>query len=340
MTIRRSWPFLLLAALAALTLAFAACGDDDDGGEASSGGMTDGPGASTPMGDDGEESALNVQVASYEPLVGTDNRFIVGALTPDNEFVSYGTAELRFFYLGTRDEPQDAEPFGGPVSARFIAVPGEGRADPPDTPVVAPASEGRGVYLAEGIEFDRAGFWGVALSADLPEGRASGTAAFEVYAEARVPAPGEPALPTRNPTIDSTDVEPRAIDSRAITEGAIPDPELHTMSIADAIASGRPTVIVFATPVFCVSQFCGPVTDMIAELQADYGDGVNFVHIEIWDDFEQRRANPWAEEWLATEAGLTEPWFFLVGSDGIIVERWDNLASRDEIESAILDLTG
>lgn len=325
---RRIWPLLALGVAAFASVALAACGGDDDDAapDAAATGAANG------------DAELMVQVASYEVVVGTGNRFIVGALTDENNFVSYGTAELRFFYLGTREKPIEPQPFGGPVAARFIGVPGEGSANPPDVPTAGPASEGRGVYLAEDLEFDRAGFWGVQVELSLGGVEpASGTAAFEVYPEARVPAAGEQALLTQSPTLDTPGVALAAIDSRALSGGLIPDPELHSIGIADAVASGKPTVIVFATPVFCVSKFCGPVTDMIAEMQKRHAAEANFIHIEIWQNYDARQVNPWATDWLATEDGVTEPWFFLVGSDGTILERWDNLASVDEIESALAE---
>ena len=79
---------------------------------------------------------------------------------------------------------------------------------------------------------------------------------------------------------------PQAIDSRARGGEPIPDPELHTTSIADAIAAGHPALVVFSTPVYCVSRFCGPVTDLVAELAAEYGDRADFIHVEIYRDFE------------------------------------------------------
>jgi hypothetical protein len=60
------------------------------------------------------------------------------------------------------------------------------------------------------------------------------------------------------------------IDSRARTQAEIPDPELHQTTIAQAIADRRPLVVVFSTPVYCVSQFCGPIADLIAELAPRY----------------------------------------------------------------------
>ncbi len=47
--------------------------------------------------------------------------------------------------------------------------------------------------------------------------------------------------------------------------------------------------MVFATPVFCVSRFCGPVTEMVEELAHRYDDRAVFIHVEIWKDFQTTR---------------------------------------------------
>jgi hypothetical protein len=107
-------------------------------------------------------------------------------------------------------------------------------------------------------------------------GPRSAEAAFEVLPRHRVPAPGEPAPPRESLTLAALGVPPSAIDSRALGERAVPDPELHQVSIADAVRARRPTLVVFATPTFCVSRFCGPVTDMVAELAQDHAGRAAF----------------------------------------------------------------
>lgn len=129
------------------------------------------------------------------------------------------------------------------------------------------------------------------------------------------------------------------LDSRARGGEPLPDSELHELSIADALAAGRPALVVFSTPVYCVSRFCGPITEMMAELAAEYDDRAAFIHVEIWGDFETRRLNPAAEAWLQVPSGeVREPWTFLIGADGRIVASWDNLATRGEIEPLLREL--
>ena len=283
--------------------------------------------------DDGDNATeeLVVQAANYDIAAGEETRFIAGVLTQDQLFVSYGEVDMEFFYLGTEQGEGTAEE-GPTATGEFLAIEGD-----PSTqgPVAGPASEGRGVYATD-VTFDRAGFWAVQLTAELDDGEATGRSVFEVLDEHRIPAVGEKALLTKNRTLES-DVPPDAIDSRA-SSGAIPDKALHELTIAESIAQKKPTLVVFSTPVYCVSRFCGPVTDTVQDLQKDFADVANFIHIEIWYDFQKQAVNKAAAEWLLIDQDLTEPWIFLIDEKGTIVERWDNVATAEELEAALKSL--
>jgi hypothetical protein len=281
------------------------------------------------------KQGLNVAVASYDLVAGKDNRFIAGLLTLDNDFVSFGTAQMRFTYLGT-GQKTDKPVFYKEETATFLQIPGEGPATAPNAPATGPASQGRGVYAVNPISFDKAGYWQVDVTVKTSnKGELVGSSAFGVNAKYVVPGPGDKALASDSLTVNSTGVPPTAIDSRASSVSNIPDASLHQLSIADALKQNKPLVVVFSTPVFCVSQFCGPVTDMVADLQKQYGDKANFIHIEIWKDFQNQQINDTTRDWLYHNGNLNEPWVFLIGSDGTILNRWDNVATRGEITPAL-----
>jgi hypothetical protein len=282
-------------------------------------------------GDDGTtgEGELVATVASYDLAAGLKTRFIVGLLTPDNLFVSGGSVDLRFFFLGEQGAEGQPE-LRDEAVATFLPLPGA--AAPAGSGVsVGPASHGQGVYTVEAITFDQPGFWEVEATAELPSGGSTDRAPFQVLPEPQVPVPGDRAPRTENLTVG--DRPPAAVDSRAAIDGEIPDPELHRTTIAEAVEAGRPVLAVFATPVYCESRFCGPVTDMVAGLAEDYGEVAEFVHIEIWHDFQELEINRAAADWLLTPDGdLTEPWVYLIGKDGRVLARWDNVATVQEIE--------
>ncbi|HEX2048713.1 MAG TPA: hypothetical protein VHF27_13180 [Acidimicrobiales bacterium] len=279
---------------------------------------------------------LAVQVASYDLAVGGPTRFILGLLTVDQRLVGYGTVDLRFSYVGTR-EGADPQPFGPVVKASYLPIHGSVVPSPPPAgPEIVRGSESRGVYSAQAT-FDRAGFWEVEAAASLDGRSVKGKGAFAVNEKHAIPAPGDQALPTETLTLTTPDVPRPAIDSRA-GSGEIPDPDLHRTTIAASLAAKRPIVAVFATPVYCTSRFCGPITDMVDELAHQYGDRADFVHVEIWRDFQNRTVNKSAADWVLRDEQLNEPWVFVVGADGRISARFDNVATREEIEPLLAAL--
>lgn len=284
----------------------------------------------------GASQELIVQVASYEVTTDGEQRVLLGLLMPDQRLVSYGSVEVEFFYLGTESGRGKAQE--GPSStAEFLPI-AEG--EPPDAggPIAAPASQGRGVYSTR-VALDRAGFWSAQVTAEVAdEGRLLGNSVFEVVEEGDVPAVGERAPRTDNLTLSSDDAPLAAVDSRAANGGSVPDEGLHRMTIAESIQRGEPALVVFATPVYCVSRFCGPITDMVEKLSKEYGDRANFIHVEIWRNYQKQVINKGAAEWLYHGADLTEPWVFLVGADGRIEARWDNVATPEEIEPLLRKL--
>jgi hypothetical protein len=285
----------------------------------------------------GSGRSLQVFPASFDLAAGHPSRFLAGVSTGRNLFVSGGSVDMRFFFLGENRAEGDPEPAGG-ATASFLPIPGEEDEAAPPAPEAVPGDAARGVYRVEEMTFDRPGFWEVEVAARVDGEVLRGRGAFEVLPEPQIPVAGEPAPRTENLTVDSKGAPEEAIDSRAVTEGSVPDPELHDTTIAEAIEAGRPVLAVFATPVYCVSKFCGPVTDMVAALAEEYGDRAEFVHVEIWRDFQGRVVNEAAGEWLLREDTLQEPWVFLVGADGRIVARWDNVATRQEIEPLLREL--
>lgn len=305
-------------------------------GACSGGSDSAGPRGSTTL--DARAGGIVAAVASFDLAVGPPSRFIVGLFDPDKGNVGYGTLQLRFSFLGTKGGSALPEP--GPVAtATFLPLPGGEASPAPQAPVLLRASEARGVYAAS-VGFDRPGFWEVEVTADVARvGTRTASAAFSVRPRHAVPAPGDPAPASENLTVSSPGAPPAAIDSRASPSQPVPDPELHQTTIAQALRDRVPVLAVFSTPTFCVSRFCGPVTDMVAELARDYADRARFVHVEVWKDFEKKQLNEAAAEWLTRNGGEgNEPWVFLIGADGRVTARWDNVATRGEIEPLLKDL--
>lgn len=317
----------LLAGTAVLALLAAACGNSG-GGRAPASSGTDG---------------IVTKVASFELTAGRPQRFLVGLVRADNErLVGFGTVQLDFAFTGTRERPLASRRPGPSATASFLPIPGT-TTDPSEPgPRFVEASTATGVYSADPVTFSDPGFWQVRVTADLDgrDYRAEGR--FEVLAKSEVPAVGDPAPRTSNPLAGQAGVNPRSIDSRADATTPVPDPELHSTTVAQALDARRPVVVVVSTPTFCQSRFCGPITDAVSALARRYGDRMAFVHLEVWRDYEKRELNPSAQEWIDADRDNdgNEPWTFVVGSDGLVKHRFDNVAGDGELEAAVRQVLG
>ena len=182
-----------------------------------------------------------------------------------------------------------------------------------------------GVYVSQ-LEFPRAGERGLEIVARQGS-EAPAVSRLSVLVQQTSPtlSVGSPAPRSRN--LIAADVK----DLRQIDTSARPDPRLHQVRIADAIAMGKPQLIVFATPQFCTSRMCGPIVDIVRTLLPVYGKQVAFTHQEIWQDFAEKKVFPTVMEWRLQ----SEPWIFVVDGKGIIRAKFEGLVTAREIETAL-----
>jgi hypothetical protein len=285
------------------------------------------------------DTSFSAQMASTWHYVGAPQRVEVGIVASDANglhFVTQGTLEIGFSYLGADGSSQ---PKAGPTAtASYVPVPGTDASG--DAPTIT--SDARGVYEAKDVTFDQAGVWRATLSFEIDGVARNLTADFSVSPTSQIPAPGMRALKTENLTVASKDVRKGAIDSMADGGGKIPDPELHRWTIADAIAQRRPALVLFGTPAYCQSQFCGPEVTELQKLAAEHPDRAVYIHIEIWKDFnaQPQVVNKGAADWLLRKLPdgspeMTEPWLYLIGSDGVIADRWGPLFDSAEVAAAL-----
>lgn len=212
----------------------------------------------------------------------------------------------------------DAAPFlESSAKLERIGVPGGDTAD---------ASH---IYVAR-LRLPRAGkYW---LLAE-PEGGASKVQALGNVVVAKkdsAPDIGDPAVASKNPTVAST-----GGDFSKLTTRTPPDESLLEHSIAESLQAKAPFVVTFSTPKFCSSRTCGPVVDVVEEVASRFeGGDVRFIHVEVYEGNDPAKGyNRWMQEWGLT----TEPWTFLVGRDGKIVERYEGVVSVNELEQAVHD---
>jgi hypothetical protein len=289
----------------------------------------------------GDATQLGALSASSDLYAGAPQRVQVGILQQDQDGVhnvTGGSVRFSFSYLGAAGTDP---PVAGPsASANYVSAPGLS-GSPTGTPTPTDPTVSRGVYQAEGVTFDQAGMWQVAVSADITGfGSQALTTQFQVTAEPQLLGPGDEAFATKNLTVHSKGADPASIDSRALDGAPVPDRVLHEWTVADALKEKRPVLLIVATPTYCESQFCGPDTEAVAQLARTYGDRAVFIHIEVFKDFNAAnpddKYNKAALQWL--DPVFTEPWMWLIGADGRIVDRWSPVWDPNQVGQELAKL--
>jgi hypothetical protein len=186
------------------------------------------------------------------------------------------------------------------------------------------------MYVAD-VDFTEVGWWGIAIAVEF-DGRRSEGMLVRSFIPPRTSEPsiGDPAPRSAQRTIADTPLE--SIDSTLP-----PNPGLHDQTVAAALDTGRPVVVAFASPSFCESRFCGPVVEeVLVPASQQYEGSAEFVHIEPWD-LEQARTGTLVPEPVTDDWGLiSEPWIFVVGTDGRIAAKFEGIVELKEL-TAVLD---
>ncbi len=189
----------------------------------------------------------------------------------------------------------------------------------------------RGLYVAH-VDIPEAATYQATIDAD---GLATaGPVGFVAFDDPPLIEAGEEAPPSETRT------SAEFPDLSVISSDPEPDPAMYEKSVAEAVTSGSPSVVVFATPAFCTSETCGPLLDQVKALRPEY-PGLGFVHVEIYEDLqvdspEELTVVPATAEW-----GLpSEPWVFVVDSSGVVTASFEGAASDGELTAAIDAVSG
>ena len=195
----------------------------------------------------------------------------------------------------------------------------------------------RGAYTTE-LTFDWPGRWRLDIAVEDAE--VSGATSIELTVRPESPVPGLGRRPPLSRTKTLADVD--ALEQ--LTTDYTPDEDLYRLSVAAAIESPRPAVIVFASPAFCTSPTCGPQVDTVTELKEAHQGRADFVHVEIYDlpeeiqgDLSQARLAGAVEEWgfTALPDWFNESWVFILNDRGVIEQRFEGYATLTELDAAL-----
>ncbi len=245
------------------------------------------------------------------------NRLAFGVIDPAGKFL-YGKTAV---YIARTPDAKASGPYPAPVDLLVTDPPFRSRQAAAETDLFA------GVYAAD-VSFPKAGTWSVLTVTQADGGLVAAPAQIEVETEAQddVPAVGEPAPKVPTDTLASAKGDEEGIDTRIPAA-----PKLHEKSFVDVVGS-KPVALLFATPQLCQSRVCGPVTDIALQLEAKYGDRVEFIHQEVYVDNDPSKGlrPPLKRFNLASE-----PWLFVVGADGRITSRLEGSFGLKAFDRAI-----
>ena len=271
-------------------------------------------------------------LAATEFVVG-ENRFPFGLISIEGGQLAGAGATVSFFTLNGAGGGEPV--LRSEAHAEYREVVGVTPHEHPDG-ALHEHTAARGVYVVDNVTLSEPGIWVAQFSVTTADGerpRVEGLG-FEVIEAPVAVGVGQLAPATRNRTIH--DVERFDEVSTRLVED-----DLHDLSVAQALEAGLPFLVVFASPQFCVSAMCGPLTDTVAAVQGRLSGRANFIHIEPWDLPTVRtegRLVPSAEAvaWRLP----SEPWTFVVGADGRVATRFEGLVTAAELEVAVRALLG
>ena len=264
---------------------------------------------------------------------------VEGPVSPDGLKAILGTADLgvglhRLGFVLTSPNGFITTPVANVSSSYFASPESAGEARQSVVAEYQPWPYGnRGMYAAP-LDFDLPGKWGIDISVLDNDGTTrKAELFFDVARSPFAPEVGSSAVRSVSKTV--ADVKSLA----QLTTGSMGDRELYQTTIADAVISGRPTVVVFASPAFCSNAVCGPQVEVLQNLKNKYRNQANFIHVDFYDnpdkiqgDLDRARLSPAVLEWRLPSI----EWSFVIDSQGIVSARFEAFATFKEVEEALL----
>lgn len=251
---------------------------------------------------------LGVVLANSRNLVG-ENRFPIGVIR-DGKSVQNATVHLKFFDINGNEPVLKNES---------------------DAPFYGDNLGAAGVYVGRAT-FDTAGQWGVEATVTEP-GFPTESKRIALTILEKDPSP---AVGTQAPRTKISTLKDVGGDRTKICSALDDDRELHRLGIDEAVTNGKPTVILFATPRFCHTSTCGPNLQVMLSIAQNYSDRANFVHVEVYKNFETFEVVDAMREWNFE----TEPWLIFVDGNGKIVKKYEGGITSKEIVPDFVNFIG
>ena len=182
----------------------------------------------------------------------------------------------------------------------------------------------RAVYWTE-LQLPKSGVYDVLALTRVGSRLLGSTGEIPVALSTPIPSVGHRAPDIATDTLASEHGKLSLVTTR------IPPENMHSVSFNQVLGK-RPIALLFSTPELCKSRVCGPVTDIMVELQHEFGQRIVFIHQEIYVDNQPTRG---LRPQLHSFGLETEPWLFTVNSKGVITARLDGVFGMNEARAAL-----
>lgn len=311
----------LAVLLSATALLLGGCGDSSEDPSRPAPAATEFPSAKGKtieqvLADSGAKQTKLVIAPAAQAFEKGPNRYPFGVFTVGLEQIDDADVAL-YFAKDTKS------PVQGPLPARVASLETKPayRAQGTEAP-----GEARTVYVVPKVDFDRAGAWLAVALLKGPRGlEASRVPSPVVGANPALVEVGAKAPRIHTPTAADVGGDLAKIDTR------VPPDQMHAVDFADVVGK-KPVVLVFATPALCQSRVCGPVVDIAQQVADKYKGQVDFIHMEVYEDNDASKP---IRPQLDAFGLRTEPWTFLIDSDGVVRDRIEGAYGVAELEEAL-----
>jgi hypothetical protein len=140
-----------------------------------------------------------------------------------------------------------------------------------------------------------------------------------------------PSVGQRPPAI-ATDTPATVGGNTTLLTTRVPPDDMHAVSFSNVLGK-RPIALLFSTPQLCQSRVCGPVTDIAAELEHQFGNRVEFIHQEVYVNNQPSQG---LRPQLKAFHLETEPWLFTVNRRGVIAARLEGSFGVNAFTAALV----
>ncbi|MED5283471.1 MAG: thioredoxin family protein [Chloroflexota bacterium] len=182
----------------------------------------------------------------------------------------------------------------------------------------------RNVFVTK-INFEEPGYWEFIVNRDQETAKAT----VNVLENSSTLSVGDTVEPIYTPSINDFEISKISTDIKA-------DRNLYKYSLENALKLKKPILLSFSTPGLCVTGACAPQLEELKKISSSDND-VIIIHVEIWKNFDEIMKKGDLSVGILNDAVQkfnikTEPWTFLINSNGKVNNRYQGFVESKEIK--------